>query len=132
LNGGSDPILAGNQDTTEATRTEEILWRKFGIQFDCGEGSAIRLDEHVFRTDLLAMSHSHSDHCRGILTLLEMRSGLKGANDKPLMLSMKKANRAWHTGSDTNANGSRKNTSTLIQSKSKRWRASFRAASLKR
>ncbi len=79
-------IVASNLQAYSWSFSHFFLWRKFGIQFDCGEGSAIRLDEHVFRTDLLAMSHSHSDHCRGILTLLEMRSGLKGANDKPLTI----------------------------------------------
>lgn len=63
-----------------------FLWRAFRLQLDCGEGAAIRLDDHVFRAEVLAISHGHSDHCRGLIGLLDARAGLKGDNDKPLTI----------------------------------------------
>jgi ribonuclease BN (tRNA processing enzyme) len=63
-----------------------FLWRAFRLQLDCGEGAAIRLDDHVFRAEVLALSHGHSDHCRGLIGLLEARAGLMGDNDKPLTI----------------------------------------------
>ncbi len=61
-----------------------FLWRPRGVLFDCGEGAGIRLDSHVFRVDTLAITHAHSDHCRGIEGLLEARAGLRGDKQKPL------------------------------------------------
>ncbi len=54
--------------------------------FDCGEGAGIRLEDHVFRVDVLALSHGHSDHCRGLIGFLESRAFIKGANEKPLRI----------------------------------------------
>jgi len=63
-----------------------FLWRGFRLQFDCGEAAGMRLDSHVFRTDTVALSHSHFDHCRGLAGLLNVRSGLMGATEKPLKI----------------------------------------------
>ncbi len=63
-----------------------FLWRAFHLQLDCGEGAAIRLDDHVFRAEVLALSHGHADHCRGLIGLLDARAGLKGANDTALTI----------------------------------------------
>lgn len=56
-----------------------FLWRPRGILFDCGEGCGVRMDDHVFRVEVLALSHGHSDHCRGLLGFLEARRLLKGS-----------------------------------------------------
>lgn len=63
-----------------------ILWRGFRVMFDCGESAGIRLDDHVFRVDVLALTHGHTDHCRGLTGFLESRAFIKGANDKPLKI----------------------------------------------
>jgi ribonuclease Z len=63
-----------------------ILWRGARLLLDCGEGTAMCLERHVFRAETVALSHGHFDHCRGLLGLLEVRSGLKGATEKPLRI----------------------------------------------
>jgi ribonuclease BN (tRNA processing enzyme) len=52
--------------------------------FDCGEGAGIRLDDHVFVPEVLAISHIHLDHCRGLVGFLGVRWGIKGVNNKEL------------------------------------------------
>lgn len=77
-------VIASNLEAFSWSFSHFFLWRAFRILFDCGEGAAIRLDDHVFRAEVLAFSHAHSDHCRGLLGFLEARAGLKGDNEKPL------------------------------------------------
>ena len=60
-----------------------FLWKGFGILFDCGEQS-LRLDTKVFRADVIALSHGHFDHVRGLVGVLKIRAGLMGATEKPL------------------------------------------------
>jgi ribonuclease Z len=78
--------IAGNLQAYSWSFSHFFLWRGGRILFDCGEGTAIRLDSHVFRAEVLALSHAHSDHCRGLLGFLEARAGLKGDNEKPLTI----------------------------------------------
>ncbi|MBN2269773.1 MAG: hypothetical protein JXN61_04110, partial [Sedimentisphaerales bacterium] len=66
--------------------THFLLWRGYRLQFDCGEGAGMRLDDHIFRVDTLALSHGHYDHCAGLLGMLHVRNGLMGATDKPLRI----------------------------------------------
>ncbi len=61
-----------------------FLWRPGNLLLDCGEGTAIRLDTHVFRADVLALSHGHFDHCRGMAGLLQTRAGLPGSARRAL------------------------------------------------
>ena len=77
-------LIASNLQCYSWSFSHFFLWRAFRLQLDCGEGAAIRLDDHVFRTEVLALSHGHADHCRGLIGLLDARAGLKGDNDKPL------------------------------------------------
>lgn len=78
-----------------------FLWRGFRIMFDCGEGAGIRLDDHVFRVDVLALSHGHSDHCRGLTGFLESRAFIKGANAKPLRIVFPDASSMMSTWIDS-------------------------------
>ncbi len=76
--------IASNLQAYSWSFSHFFQWRGHRAMFDCGEGAAIRLDNHLFRTDVLAISHAHSDHCRGLIGFIEARAGLKGANEKPL------------------------------------------------
>ena len=76
--------VASNLQAYSWSFSHFFLWRGLRVLFDCGEGMAIRMDSHVFRTEVLALSHSHSDHCRGLIGFIEARAGLKGDNEKPL------------------------------------------------
>jgi ribonuclease Z len=78
--------IASNLQAFSWSFSHFFMWRAFRLMFDCGEGAAIRLDSHVFRAEVLALSHSHSDHCRGLIGFIEARAGLKGDNDKPLTI----------------------------------------------
>ena len=79
-------MIASNLQGYSWSFSHFFLWRAFRLQLDCGEGSAIRLDDHVFRAEVLAISHGHADHCRGLIGLLDARAGLMGANDKALTI----------------------------------------------
>lgn len=78
--------LNANLQAFSGSFSHYFLWRGFRVMFDCGEGAGIRLDDHVFRVDVLALSHGHSDHCRGLTGFLESRAFIKGANEKPLKI----------------------------------------------
>ena len=79
-------VLAANLQGYSWSFSHFFLWRPQSVLFDCGEGVGIRLDAHVFRVETLAITHAHSDHCRGIEGFLEARAGLRGDKRKPLRI----------------------------------------------
>jgi len=79
-------VIDNNLQALSWSFSHFMLWQAFRLQFDCGEGTGMRLDKHVFRPETLVMSHGHFDHTRGLLGLLNVRSGLMGATEKPLTI----------------------------------------------
>ena len=80
-------IVASNLQGLSWSFSHFFLWKGGGVLFDCGESAGIRLDEHVFQADVVALSHAHSDHCQGLVGFLQVRTGIKGATDKPLTIA---------------------------------------------
>jgi len=90
-------IVASNLQGLSWSFSHFFLWKGGGVLFDCGESAGIRLDEHVFQAEVVALSHAHSDHCQGLLGFLQIRTGIKGATDKPLTIAFPSGSAAMET-----------------------------------
>ncbi len=45
------------------------------VLFDAGDGVAALLDSRIHKSKLVAITHSHRDHCAGLMQLLNLRGG---------------------------------------------------------
>lgn len=52
--------------------------------FDCGEGCALSLGNHVYAPESIFLSHSHGDHVLGLPSFIGCRNSARGDKEKPL------------------------------------------------
>jgi ribonuclease Z len=58
----------------------------YKILLDCGEGAASFLKNRVFNLQYIALSHDHTDHTAGLLTLINTRNLGMGTRGLPLTI----------------------------------------------
>ncbi len=63
------------------------------LLFDCGEGASSYLGNKCFAIQRVFLSHGHTDHTAGLLTLVNIRNAGMGDTEKPLQIYYPEGNR---------------------------------------